>query len=255
MQICIDLLGAVCYNIKKLMLVEGRQDHIMPSIHEIMTAEFGFNDIKDLIFKVYTHPHIEGLLQPVRDFIDSLSPFAWGALICLIALIFTFFGKKLIMLPVLLGSYAVAYAVGATYIAPKLATLAEKLPFEVPIEIGVVGVIVGAVAALLCVPFYFAALSIGGGYAVHLLLYPIVSAFITGDVAMYISLGAAAVVAVLLLVFRKWTEMGATAVIGAYFFMLGVNEIMLLPLMANYAIWATVAVAGTVVQIKTRRRY
>ena len=228
---------------------------MLPSAEEIMTAEFGFDDIWNLLFKVYTHPHIEDILQPVRDFIASLSPFAWGALICLVALVFTFFGKKLIMLPVIVGSYVAAYAVGATYIAPKLAVLAEKLPFDIPIEIGVVGVIIGAIAALLCVPLYFAVLSIGGGYAVHIVLCPIISAFDEGQTAIFISLAVALVVAILLLVFRKWVEMGATAVIGAYFFMLGVNEIILLPLAANYAIWATVAVAGLVVQIKTRRRY
>ena len=228
---------------------------MIPSLEEIMTAEFGFGDMWDLIFKVYTHPHIEGLLQPVRDFIASLSPFAWGALVCLVALVFTFFGKKLIMLPVLLGSYAVAYAVGSTYIAPKLIAYAQTLPFEIPLEIGVVGVVCGAVAALLCVPCYFLALALGGGYSVYLVAYPLLLPILGADITMYASLGAALVVAVLLIVFRKWTEMGATSVIGAYFFMLGVNEIILLPLAANYAIWIAVAIAGIVVQIKTRRRY
>ena len=228
---------------------------MIPSAEEIMTAEFGFGDMWDLIFKVYTHPHIEGLLQPVRDFIASLSPFAWGALVCLVALVFTFFGKKLIMLPVLLGSYAVAYAVGSTYIAPKLIAYAQTLPFEIPLEIGVVGVVCGAVAALLCVPCYFLALALGGGYSVYLVAYPLLLPILGADITMYASLGAALVVAVLLIVFRKWTEMGATSVIGAYFFMLGVNEIILLPLAANYAIWIAVAIAGIVVQIKTRRRY
>ena len=228
---------------------------MIPSVEEIMTAEFGFGDMWDLIFKVYTHPHIEGLLQPVRDFIASLSPFAWGALVCLVALVFTFFGKKLIMLPVLLGSYAVAYAVGSTYIAPKLIAYAQTLPFEIPLEIGVVGVVCGAVAALLCVPCYFLALALGGGYSVYLVAYPLLLPILGADITMYASLGAALVVAVLLIVFRKWTEMGATSVIGAYFFMLGVNEIILLPLAANYAIWIAVAIAGIVVQIKTRRRY
>ena len=228
---------------------------MIPSAEEIMTAEFGFGDMWDLIFKVYTHPHIEGLLQPVRDFIASLSPFAWGALVCLVALVFTFFGKKLIMLPVLLGSYAVAYAVGSTYIAPKLIAYAQTLPFEIPLEIGVVGVVCGAVAALLCVPCYFLALALGGGYSVYLVAYPLLLPILGADITMYASLGAALVAAVLLIVFRKWTEMGATSVIGAYFFMLGVNEIILLPLAANYAIWIAVAIAGIVVQIKTRRRY
>ena len=228
---------------------------MIPSAEEIMTAEFGFGDMWDLIFKVYTHPHIEGLLQPVRDFIASLSPFAWGALVCLVALVFTFFGKKLIMLPVLLGSYAVAYAVGSTYIAPKLIAYAQTLPFEIPLEIGVVGVVCGAVAALLCVPCYFLALALGGGYSVYLVAYPLLLPILGADITMYASLGAALVVAVLLIVFRKWTEMGATSVIGAYFFMLGVNEIILLPQAANYAIWIAVAIAGIVVQIKTRRRY
>lgn len=228
---------------------------MIPSAEEIMTAEFGFGDMWDLIFKVYTHPHIEGLLQPVRDFIASLSPFAWGALVCLVALVFTFFGKKLIMLPVLLGSYAVAYAVGSTYIAPKLIAYAQTLPFEIPLEIGVVGVVCGAVAALLCVPCYFLALALGGGYSVYLVAYPLLLPILGADITMYVSLGAALVVAVLLIVFRKWTEMGATSIIGAYFFMLGINEMVLLPQAANYAIWIAVAIAGIVVQIKTRRRY
>ena len=230
---------------------------MIPSFEELLTAEFGFDDIWNLIFKVYTHPHIDGFIQPVRGFIESLSPFAWGALLCLVALVFTFFGKKLIMIPVLFGSYAVAYAVGSTYIVPTLANFVAglPLPFDVPVEIGFVGIACGVVAAVLCVPCYFALLVLGSGYTVHMVAYPLVCAILGEGTGLIVSLGAALAVAVLVIIFRKWVEMGATAIVGAYFFMLGVNEIILLPFIVNCIIWFSVAVAGAVVQIKTRKRY
>lgn len=228
----------------------------MPSIDQILAAEFGTNEIKELFFKVYTHPHIDGFIEPVRNFVESISPFAWGAMLGLVALVFILFGQKIIIAPVLLGSYVAAYAVGSTYIAPRLANFVEStLPFDIPIEIGVVGIILGVIAVLLCVPLYFLALGLGGGYVCYYFAYPIFESFLGHQTAMIISLAILVAVGVALVIFRKWAERVLTSVGGAYLFMLAVNEIVLLPAVANYVIWGVVAVVGIFVQIKTRRRY
>lgn len=224
----------------------------MPTIEQIITAEFDFAAIKELYFKLYTHPNVDGVLVHFRNFVESLSPFVWAAILAAIAVAFTFFGKKLLCLPIILGSFAIGFAGGAAYIGPRLANLVEQY---VSIDPTVVGIVIGSVFALLCILVYFGFLALGVGYSVYLCVYPFFNLLLGAGTAPVASLAVGAAVVIAVFIFRKWFEMAATSVLGGFIMMHAVNAVVLLPLPVNIAIWAVFAVAGTVVQIKTRRKY
>ena len=223
----------------------------MPTFEQIITAEFDFSAMKELWFKLYTHPFVENLLQPIWAFIESLPPLAWAAIVGVLALVFSNFGKKLLLCPVFVGITALSFAGGATYIAPRLDALVGEW---IPIDPMVVGIVVGVIGAILFLPIYFCLFAAGIGYTVYLFVYPVALTLFGDTTAMIVGLGAAIAVVVVAFIFRKWVEMGLTAIIGAYIAMLAVNMVVLLPALYNYIIWAVLAVQGLVVQIKTRRR-
>ncbi len=256
-KIPLDFFTFICYNRKKCA---GREVVFtyMPTFEQIITAEFDFTAIKDLIFKIYTHPTVDGLLVHFRNFIESLPPFAWAIMLGLVGLIFSNFGKKLLAIPSVLLSAAAGFLVGNFVLAPLLISLLDKVEFLkefISIDPIVVGIICAAIFAVLFLPLYFCGYVVGIGYCIYLLVYPLCAALFGAEVAMIIGLGAAVGVVILALIFRKWVEMCGTAIVGAYFVMLAINQIVLLYAVVNYIIWAVFAVQGAVIQIKTRRRY
>ncbi len=224
----------------------------MPTFEQIISAEFGFSEIKELIFKIYTHPHIDGILNELRAFLETvpLIPLAVGA--ALITLIFTFFGKKLIFIPMVIGSYCLAYAGGATFIAPRLANLVGDW---FAVDAGTVGIVFGVIAAVFCLPVYFCGIAGASGYLTYLVAYPTAVSLLGDSTGMIAAAAIAVGVIVVVFVFRKWFEMAGTAILGSYLFMLGINSVGLLPKFSNYVIWFAMAVAGFVFQVKTRKRY
>lgn len=227
----------------------------MPTIEQIITAEFDFAAIKELIFKVYTHPTVEGILDKLWGFIDTLPPMMWAIILASIGLVISNFGKKLLMLPVLVGITALGYIGGVIYVAPRLnAMIASILPIGA-IDASVLGIVLAAIGAILFLPIYFVGYAGCIGYAAYLFVYPLSATMFGPDMAMLIGLGAAAAVALLAFICRKWVEMAITAVIGSYLAMLAVNVVVLLPGTVNYIIWAVLALEGLIVQVKTRRRY
>lgn len=230
----------------------------MPTFEQIITAEFDFAAIKDLIFKIYTHPTIDGLLVHVRNFIEGLPPYVWAIMLGLVGLIFSNFGKKLLAIPSLLLSAAAGFIAGVFLLSPLLVSLVEKVEFLqqfISIDPIVVGIICAAICAFLFLPLYFCGYVVGIAYCTYLLVYPFTAALLGSETAMIIGLSVAVGVAVVAVIFRKWVEMCATAIFGAYFVMLAINQIVLLYAVVNYIIWAVFAVQGAVIQIKTRRRY
>jgi len=230
----------------------------MPTFEQIITAEFDFTAIKDLIFKIYTHPTVYGLLAHVRNFIESLPPFVWAIMLGLVGLIFSNFGKKLLAVPSILLSAAAGFLAGNFLLAPLLISFVEKVEFlqqYISIDPIVVGIVCAAICAFLFLPIYFCGYVSGIGYCTYLVVYPLVASALGAETAMIVGLAVAAGVVVLALIFRKWVEMCGTAIIGAYFVMLAINQIVLLYAVVNYVIWAVFAVQGAVIQIKTRRRY
>lgn len=230
----------------------------MPTFEQIITAEFDFAAMKDLFFKIYTHPTIDGILSHVRNFIESLPPFVWAIMLGLVGLIFSNFGKKLLAIPSVLVSAAAGFLAGNFLLGPLLVSLVDKIEFLksfISIDPIVVGIICAAVCAFLFLPLYFCGYTLGIGYCTYLLVYPLCEGLLGSSTAMIVGLGAAIGVVILAVIFRKWVEMCGTAIIGAYFVMLAINQIVLLYAVVNYIIWAVLAVQGAVIQIKTRRRY
>ena len=227
----------------------------MPTIEQILTAEFDFAAIKELIFKVYTHPTVEGILEKLWGFIDTLPPMTWAIILAAIGLVLSHLGKKLLMIPVLVGITALGYVGGAIYVAPRLsAMLADVLPAGI-IDPSIIGIAFAAVGALLFLPIYFAGYAGCIGYAAYLFVYPLSATMFGPDMAMLVGLGAAAAVALLAFICRKWVEMALTSLIGSYLAMLAINVVVLLPGTVNYIVWAVLALEGLLVQVKTRRRY
>ncbi len=224
----------------------------MPTFEQIISAEFDFAAIEELFFKLYTHPYVDGFVTKGFNFIDRFNPLLVAAGFAFIALIFAFFGKKLMFLPIAVGSFVLGFVGGAVYVAPRLANLIGQW---VPIEQGVVGIIFGIICAVFCLPIYYAGLALAGGYSTYLVAYPVAVAIFGKTTGMVASLACAVGIVIVIFVFCKWFEMAGTAVIAARIFMLAVNSVVLLPAIINYIIWFGVAIAGSVVQIKTRKRY
>lgn len=230
----------------------------MPTFEQIITAEFDLAAMKELIFKIYTHPHIDGILEHFRAFIESMPIFAWAAILGIVALVFSNFGKKLLAIPLIIGTAAVGYLGGAFLLAPRLEGFVAKYEFIqqfISIDSVVVGIVCAAVCAILFLPLYFLGYTAVIGYFTYLFVYPVCQIVFGDSLAMLIGLGAAATAVIFGFIFRKWVEMIATSVAGAYFVMLAIHLVVPMPMVVNLVIWGVFAVQGAIVQIKTRRRY
>ena len=230
----------------------------MPSFNEIITADFDFAALKELFFKIYTNPTIEEFISHIRNFIEGLPPFVWAVILGGLGLVLSNFGKKILAIPSIILSAAFGFVMGYFALSPLLVSLVEKLEFLqsfVTIDPVVVGIICAAIGALLFLPLYFVGYVAGFAYSAYILSYPLFEKLIGEGAAPFAALGVLVGVVILTLMFRKWVEMCGTAVVGAYFVMLAVNQVVLLYAVVNYIIWGVLAVQGAVVQIKTRRRY
>ncbi len=229
----------------------------MPTFEQIITAEFDFAAMKEFLFKVYTHPYVDGAIQKILSFADSISPLIWAGMLLAIALVLSNFGKKILALPLVIGISVIGFLGGAVIIAPRLSAFISTISILdfLTIDPVVIGIIVAAIAAILFLPLYFVGYAAVFGYFTYLLVYPVCAAVFDTTTAMIIGLGAAITVVVVAYIFRKWVEMAGTAIVGGYIAMWALNALFLLPAIANYAIWVAFAAEGLIVQIKTRRRY
>ena len=230
----------------------------MPTFEQIITAEFDFAAMKELIFKIYTHPYVDGILQQVVNFIDSIPSIAWAGILALIGLVLSNFGKKLLPLPLFIGISAFGFFGGAVYLAPRLAAFVDSIEILksfISIDPVVVGIIIAAISAILFLPIYFVGYAGGAGYLVYLFVYPLCATLFGSATAMIIGFGAAVAAVVVAFIFRKWIEMAITSVAGAYLVMWAVYVVLPLPEIVNCIIWGVFALEGMIVQVKTRRRY
>lgn len=230
----------------------------MPTFEQIITAEFDFAAMKELIFKIYTHPYVDKAVQFVAEFVESISPFLWAGILLALGLVLSNFGKKLLAVPLVVGIAGIGFLGGAVYLAPRIAAFVDGVEFIkafISIDPIVVGIVFAAIGAILFLPIYYLGYAAGFGYLTYLFVYPFCNTLFESSTAMIIGLGAAVAVAVVAFIFRKWIEMAVTSVAGAYIVMWAVYVAFPLPEIANYIIWAVFAVGGLIVQIKTRRRY
>ena len=230
----------------------------MPTFEQIITAEFDFSAMKELIFKIYTHPYVDAAIQYIAEFAESISPYIWAAVLLTIGLVLSNFGKKLLAIPLLVGISGVGFLGGAVYLAPRMAAFVDGIDLLkafISIDPVVVGIVFAAIGAILFLPIYYLGYAAGFGYLAYLFVYPLCDTLFGSSTAMMIGLGAAVGAAVVAFIFRKWIEMAVTSVAGAYIVMWAVYVVFPLPEIVNYIIWGVFAVEGLIVQIKTRRRY
>ncbi len=226
---------------------------MIPSFEELVSAEFGFEEMKALFFKVYTYPAVDSVMEKVRAFIGGLSPIVLAAVLALIGLCFAFFGKRFMLIPtVLVGVAAVGFAGGYVFVAPRIDAFIGGF---IPISPLVVGTVVAVIAGVLFIPIYYLGLAASCTYITYLLTFPITTSMLGESLGMTVGLCIGIGVAFLVLILRKWVEMGATALLGGYLIMLGANCIVLLPAAVNYMLWGAFAVAGFVVQARVRKNY
>ncbi len=225
----------------------------MPTIQQIISAEFGFAQMKDLLFKLYTHPSVDSIMDKVRLFILEASPFILFAILVLIGAGFAFFGKRYVLIPaILVGVCAFAYVGGVAYLTPKINGIIGAF---FPLDSMIVGIVLAVIAGILFIPIYFFGIVGVGIYATYLLIYPVCLPMFGMGISALVGLAFGVGVAIFIFLFRKWFEMGGTALLGGYIIMLGINCIILLPLTLNYMLWGAVTLAGVIIQVKFRKRF
>ena len=84
----------------------------MPTFEQIITAEFDFAAMKELIFKIYTHPYVDKAVQFVAEFVESISPFLWAGILLALGLVLSNFGKKLLAVPLVVGIAGIGFLGG-----------------------------------------------------------------------------------------------------------------------------------------------
>ncbi len=226
-------------------------------------AKFTFAVIKDalvsLFHSVTSNPDVAGVWDAVREFLAPIAFIAAVIGVCASVLI-AFFGKKIIGILKFLASFVLGFALGTHFLVPLLV--------EIDMPAWIIGLVVGLVAGVLY-RFVYIILYVGiAGYGMYILAF---YGFFLQPEAVYtptravVSLIAAAVAIIIVLLFRKYLEMIGTAVLGSWLATLIFSKFIydftawsLFSGMERLAIiipTALLAALGTVVQIKTRRRY
>ncbi len=226
--------------------------------NSLKEARFGFADIGEWISSVYaTVVDNTTLVDIWEGGLTSLSGIAPYILIFFLvgSLVIAFFGKKLSEPIKFLTIFVIAFCLGTCYISPLLDSF-------IVIPHWIMGIIVGAVAAVLYKFVYIVLIVASIGYSLYMTVYrpDVLTALFSGNAVM--ALAIAAVVLLLLFIFRKYTEMVGFAVFGAWLSAITVKALF------DYTAWlgdngvvlvwvftAVIATLGTVVQFKTRKRF
>ena len=221
-------------------------------------AQFNFADIGEWISSVYSEVLANTTLVDIwNGGVSSLSGIAPYLLLIFLlgSLVIAFFGKKLATPIKFLTIFVLAFCLGTCYISPLLD------PFIV-IPHWIMGLIVGAVAAVLYKFVYVVLVISTIGYSVYMTVYRadvLTSLFSENAV---VALAIAGVVLLLLFIFRKYTEMVGFAVFGAWLSALTLNALF------NYTTWlgdngailiwiftAVISVPAIIVQFKMRKKF
>ena len=232
-------------------------------LNSIKEARFTFDviwqAIVDFFTDVFANPDVSAAWNGFLNLIQPVHTIAVIVGIAL-ALVIAFFGRKIIGVLKFALFFAVGFLLGTHLLAPLL-------PPEITLPGWIIGVVAALIAGVLSRFIYVVLYVISGGYATYLVAY--YGFFLTpdpvySDTRALTCLAAAAVVTVLILVFKKYVEMLGTAVLGSWLAILGIRSIYdftALPLfegvewLATLIAAAIVAVIAFSVQVKTRRRY
>lgn len=225
---------------------------------DLKEARFDFVSISEWISSVYaTVVDNTTLVDIWNGGLTSLSGIAPYVLIFFLigSLVIAFFGKRLSEPIKFLTIFVIAFCLGTCYISPLLD------PFIV-IPHWIMGLIVGAVAAVLYKFVYVVLILAGIGYSVYMTVYrpDVLTALFSGNAAL--ALIITAVVLLLLFTFRKYTEMAGFALFGGWLSAITLRALF------DYTVWlgengtvlvwiftAILATLGTVVQFKTRKKF
>jgi len=224
------------------------------------TFEIIWREIVSLYFAITENPTVSAVWNGIMDAIAPIYVIAMS-LVVLFCLVVAFFGKK--MLAVLkFGCFFVAgFALGAHLLAPLI-------PADVNIPAWLVGIVVALVAGVLYRFIYIVLYVTIAGYGMYILSFytfylNVNATYSTGRAIACIIAGAAAIA--VSIIFRKYFEMVGTAVLGAWcatwvfanyvynFTAISIFEgiewlAMVIPVVI-------ISVLGSIVQIKTRKRY
>ena len=226
--------------------------------NSLKEARFGFADIGEWISSVYSEVLANTTLVDIwNGGVSSLSGIAPYLLLIFLlgSLVIAFFGKKLSAPIKFLTILVVAFCLGTCYISPLLD------PFIV-LPHWIMGLMVGAVAAVLYKFVYVALVISVIGYSVYMTVYraDVLTALFSENAVM--ALIIAVVVLLLLFIFRKYTEMVGFAVFGSWLSAVTVRALY------DYTAWlgdngailiwiftAVISVPAIIVQFKMRKKF
>lgn len=230
----------------------------MDFIGMVSRAEFDFGGLgeffRGLIDSFLQNETISIVVSTVSEFLAGISAFLPYILIAL-SLVLCFFGKKLLPVLKFLGFFVVGYVCSVYWLAPLINRAFPTLLAWIP------GVVVGFIAAILGKYLYWLALALAAGYPIYMICYnALYLPFLEGLTKenWVISLVVAAVVVVLVFVFKKYIEMLGTALLGSFLALLAVKSGIWDFYNFDwlyYTAFGVVAFLGLLVQFKTRKRY
>jgi hypothetical protein len=214
---------------------------------------------KGFFASTLANPGIAMVWEKVITFLRSLGiVFPLGLLA--LSLILLFLGKKLLSIERFIVAALVGYAIGVVIISPMINQV-----FALPDYIS--GAVIALVLAVLCKYIYFAVVAIAVGYSVYITcVNPEILPFTTpvnGNHLISLVIALVAVLVVFLLL--KYIEMIGTSVLAAFC----ISRIVIMHFVdyrafaflgnwgwvAELVLVAIVGILGSVVQIKTRKRY
>ena len=231
---------------------------IMSFLDSIKEARFDFNAIADAIVELYRDiiydPNVSEFVASVMDIIRPLYVSVMTVLVILSVLI-ALFGKKMMAVLKFIFFLVIGFFLGMHYVA-------SAIPPEIAIPPVIIGFIVGLISAVLYRFLYVALYATVVGYGTYAFLY---NGSVIHEEMVYnlgksaVCLICAIVVVVVALIFKKYIEMLGTALLGGWL-AVKLFDLTILPfsggnLIAIMVPALIIAAVGTVVQIKTRRRY
>ncbi len=225
---------------------------------DLKEAKFDFTAIGEWIGSVYdTVVENATVLDIWNGGVSSLSFLApYLLLVFLIgSLVITFFGKKLSKPIEFIAIFVIAFCLGTCYISPLLDPFIE-LPHWI------MGLIVAAVTAVLYKFVYITLVIAVFGYSVYMTVYrpDVLTPLLSGNYVA--ALAVAGIVLLLLFILHRYTEAIGFAVFGAWLTALSLKGFF------DYTVWLgengyilvwiltlIIAVPGSIVQIKMRKKY
>lgn len=230
----------------------------------VKEARFSFRYIWEAIVSLYyditANPDISVIWNSMMESIESIYRLVMTLLV-VGCVVIALFGKKMLGFLKFVFFFIIGFALGTHFLAPVLAETVE-------IPGWIVGIVVALVAAVLYRFLYIVLYTVTAGYGMYILAY---HGFYLQEEPVYTSgkavgcLIAAAVAILFVLIFKKYIEMIGTAALGgwlaSWIFANYIYNFTVFPIFSGIT-WVAIlvpaviiAVLGSAVQIKTRRRY